>query len=279
MTIRILQGDCRAKLAELPAESVQCCVTSPPYFGLRNYGVEGQIGVEATPGDYADVLVDVFAGVRRVLKKNGVLWLNLGDSYHNLRTHMGGGAPTNTVHRGGARDGTECFPRANRGKKLPGLKDKDLIGIPWRVAFALQADGWWLRSATVWHKPNPMPEKKTLDRPLSSYEMLFLFARDDQYFYNRDIPMPNVWTIQTQANGGGVHFATMPFELADRCIRVATAPGDTVLDPFGGAGTTGIVADRLGRSAVLIELNPEYADLAQRRAVNDAPLFAEVSAT
>lgn len=190
---------------------------------------------------------------------------------------MGGGTVTNTVHRGGARDGTECFPRANRGKKLPGLKDKDLIGIPWRAAFALQADGWWLRSATVWHKPNPMPEKKTLDRPLSAYGMLFLFTKDDQYFYNRDDPMPNVWTIPTQAGGAGVHFATMPPELAGRCIKAGSRVGDTILDPFGGVGTTGLVADRLSRDAVLIELNPTYADLARNRLYNDAPLFAEVS--
>lgn len=276
MSIRIMPGDCRRELAKLPDESVQMVCTSPPYFGLRNYGIDGQIGAEDTPEAYTAALVDVFRAVRRVLRKDGVLWLNLGDSYHNVRTHMNGGAPTNTVHRGGARDGTECFARANRNKKLPGLKDKDLIGIPWRVAFALQADGWWLRSATVWQKVNPMPEKKSLDRPLRTYEMMFLFTRNGQYFYDRDNALPDVWTIPTQAGGAGVHFATMPQELAERCIKAGSRPGDTVLDPFGGAGTTALVADRMSRHAVLIELNPRYVELAHSRVANDAPLFADV---
>jgi DNA modification methylase len=278
MTIQVITGDCRQELAKLPDESAQCCVTSPPYFGLRNYGITGQIGAEETPEDYTAALVDVFRAVRRVLRKDGVLWLNLGDSYHNVRSHMNGGAPTNTVHRGGARDGTECFARANRNKKLPGLKDKDLIGIPWRVAFALQADGWWLRSATVWQKVNPMPEKKSLDRPLRTYEMMFLFTRNGQYFYDRENALPDVWTIQTQAGGAGVHFATMPAELAERCIKAGSRPGDTVLDPFGGAGTTALVADRMGRHAVLIELNPKYVQLARGRVQDDAPLLVQISA-
>jgi DNA modification methylase len=278
MSIRIMPGDCRQELAKLPDESVQMVCTSPPYFGLRNYGMDGQIGAEDTPEAYTAALVEVFQSVRRVLRKDGVLWLNLGDSFHNVRTHMNGGAPTNTVHRGGARDGTECFARANRNKKLPGLKDKDLIGVPWRVAFALQADGWWLRSATVWHKPNPMPEKKSLDRPLRAYEMMFLFTRNGQYFYDRENALPDVWTIPTQAGGAGVHFATMPPELAERCIRASSRPGDTVLDPFGGAGTTALVADRMNRHAVLIELNPRYVELTHNRVQNDAPFFVEILA-
>ena len=260
----------------MPEASVQMCLTSPPYFGLRDYGIPGQIGGEETPSDYVVSLVESFRAVRRVLKDDGTLWVNLGDSYHNLRTHMNGGAPTNTVHRGGERDGTECFARANRNKKLPGLKDKDLIGIPWLVAFALQADGWWLRSAIVWHKPNPMPEKKSLDRPLSSYEMLFLLTKSASYAYNREMPVPNVWTITTKASGLG-HFATMPVELAERCIAAGSAHGHTVLDPFAGVGTTGLAADRMKRSAVLIELNPSYCDTARRRILDDAGLFAEVS--
>lgn len=263
-------------LGDLAEGSAQSCITSPPYFGLRDYGVAGQIGAEGTPDEYVASLVDAFRAVRRVLRDDGTLWLNIGDSYHNLRTHMNGGAPTNTVHRGGARDGTECFARANRNKKLPGLKDKDLIGIPWRVAFALQADGWWLRSAIVWHKPNPMPEKKSLDRPLSSYEMLFLFTQDDRYFYNRDTPQPNVWSIATQS-AGVKHFATMPPELVERCLMAGSREGDMILDPFGGAGTTGLVADRLRRNATLVEISPIYADMSRCRIENDAPLFVEFS--
>lgn len=274
--IKVIQGDCRVALGDVAKWSAQSCITSPPYFGLRDYGVAGQIGAEETPDEYVTSLVDAFRAVRRVLRRDGTLWLNIGDSYHNLRTHMNGGAPTNTVHRGGARDGTECFARANRNKKLPGLKDKDLIGIPWRVAFALQADGWWLRSAIVWHKPNPMPEKKSLDRPLSSYEMLFLFTQDDRYFYNRDTPQPNVWSIATQS-AGVKHFATMPPELVERCLMAGSREGDTILDPFGGAGTTGLVADRLRRNATLIEISPTYADMSRRRIANDAPLFVEVA--
>lgn len=274
--INVIQGDCRVMLGDLAEKSVQSCITSPPYFGLRDYGVAGQIGAEETPDEYVTSLVAAFGAVRRVLRKDGTLWLNIGDSYHNLRTHMNCGAPTNTVHRGGARDGTECFARANRNKKLPGLKDKDLIGIPWRVAFALQADGWWLRSAIVWHKPNPMPEKKSLDRPLSSYEMLFLFTQDDRYFYNRDVPQPNVWSIATQS-AGVKHFATMPPELVERCLMAGSREGDWILDPFGGAGTTGLVADRLRRNATLVEISPTYADMSRRRIANDAPLFVEVA--
>lgn len=275
MAITILEGDCRNVLLGIEARSAQCCVTSPPYFGLRNYGVAGQIGAEETPDEYVASLIAAFRVVRHVLRSDGTLWLNLGDSYHNLRTHMNGGTVTNTVHRGGARDGTEGFARSNRNKRLPGLKDKDLIGIPWRVALAMQADGWWLRSAIVWHKPNPMPEKKSLDRPLSAYEMLFLFTQDDSYFYNRDIPQANVWTIATASYAG--HLATFPPELAERCIRAGSKEGDTILDPFAGAFTAPLVADRLRRHAVGIELNPSYCDIARRRIEADAGMFAEVN--
>lgn len=312
--VRILQGDCLATLRTLPEGSAQTCVTSPPYYGLRDYGVDGQIGLEDTPDAYCARMVEVFREVRRVLRNDGTLWLNLGDSYHNLRTHMNGGVPTNTVHVGGSRDGTEGFGRANRNKRLPGVKDKDLLGVPWMVAFALRADGWFLRSAIVWHKPNPMPES-VRDRPTSTYEMVFLLAKSGRYFYDAeaiaeqgtgiaetqhygagnggngglskiaarykagDAPTTrnarNVWTIATQPYSGA-HFATMPPELAERCIKAGSKTGDTVLDPFGGAGTTGLVANRLGRSAVLCELNPEYVRLASERITADAPLLNTV---
>ena len=320
MSVNIMVGDCVDNLRAMPEGSAQTCVTSPPYYGLRDYGVAGQIGLEETPDAYVERLVEVFCEVRRVLRDDGTLWLNLGDSYHNLRTHLSGGVPTNTVHRGGSREGTETFGRANRNKRIAGVKDKDLLGIPWMVAFALRADGWYLRSAIVWHKPNPMPES-VRDRPTSSYEMVFLMSKNGSYFYdaeaiaeeakdwstggpgtgiqethhygaknggngglsglaqkykNGDAPTTrnarNVWTITTRPYKGA-HFATMPPELAERCIKAGSKEGDVVLDPFGGAGTTGLVASRLNRSAVLCELNPEYAHLARQRIDGDAPLL------
>ena len=323
MTVTILRGDCRDVLKTLPERSVQACVTSPPYYGLRSYLPEGhadkhrEIGLEPTPGAYVAEMVAVFREVRRVLRDDGVLFLNIGDSYHNLRTHMGRGAPTNTVHRGTARDGTEGFGRTNRSHRLPGIKDKDLIGVPWMLAFALRADGWFLRSDIIWHKPNPMPES-VRDRPTSAHEHVFLLSKRGAYFYDAgaiaetatyadcgaaSVPQGgfngsrpekvggvqasfraitetrnarNVWTIATQPYSGA-HFATMPPELAEQCIKAGSKPGDMVLDPFGGAGTTGLVADRLGRNATLIELNPAYRTLAADRITADAPLFAGVA--
>lgn len=269
-------GDSLTVLQTLPAASVQCCVTSPPYWGLRDYGHDGQIGLEETPEQYVARLVAVFAEVRRVLADDGVLWLNLGDSY-------GSG--------------------------------KQLVGIPWRVAFALQADGWYLRSDTIWHKPNPMPES-VRDRPTKAHEYVFLMSKSARYFYDQDAtrephkpntaPRPtgersqpwamsaigqpqrdskggvgahplgrnarSVWTIPTQPYSGA-HFAVMPPALADRCIKSGSRVGDTVLDPFSGAGTTGMVARRLRRQYVGIELNPEFADMARQRIDSDAPLL------
>ena len=315
MSVSILTGDCLETLRTMPTASVQCCVTSPPYYGLRDYKMAGQIGLEENPDAYIARLVEVFREVRRVLRDDGTLWLNLGDSYHNLRTHMNGGAPTNTVHVGGARDGTECFGRANRNRRIAGVKDKDLLMIPAQVALALRADGWWLRSDIIWHKPNPMPESVT-DRPTSAHEHMFLLTKSARYFYNADaVREPteqpdrqradrvggtahaerqqhsegglftgaqtrsarNVWTIPSSPFSGA-HFATMPPELAERCIKAGTKPGDTVLDPFGGAGTTALVADRLWRDAILCELNPEYATLARSRIHGDCPMFSGLDA-
>ena len=324
MSVTILTGDCRDLLRTLPERSVQCCVTSPPYFGLRDYGHDGQIGLEATPTEFVDAMVAVFREVRRVLRDDGTLWLNLGDSYAAQR---GGTAmPAETIAGGVGGKGDENAHRghgavhAHRNAGAIGLKHKDLIGIPWRVAFALQTDGWWLRSAIVWHKPNPMPESVT-DRPTSAYEMIFLLAKSERYFYDHEaVKEPaswlrennpdwqtqraetnakkgagnrnaadggftkwspdhgrnrrNVWTVPTKPFSGA-HFATFPPALIEPCIKAGSRPGDTVLDPFGGAGTTGLVADRLGRNATLIELNPAYAAMARERITGDAPLFAE----
>jgi len=306
VTIRILVGDVRERLKELPDESVHCCVTSPPYFGLRDYGVAGQIGLETTPDAYIAELVAVFAEVRRVLRKDGTLWLNLGDSYAANRGYQ----VSQSKHQ--AHD----YGTSNASKVPDGFKQKDLLMVPARVALALQADGWWLRSDIIWHKPNPMPESVT-DRPTSAHEHIFLLAKSQTYYFDADaVKEPdvaghksgngyarvdtknvgvrlsyggrgqeeqwepgggrnirNVWTIATQPYSGA-HFATFPPALIEPCIKAGCPIGGTVLDPFGGAGTTGLVADRLGRDAILIELNPDYAEIARKRISGDAPLFA-----
>lgn len=332
MTVRVIQGDCREVLATLPAGSVQCCVTSPPYYGLRDYRVAGQIGLEASPDVYVGELVAVFREVRRVLADDGTVWLNLGDSYAGSWGAQGrGGAPSASStleghgHRGGGPKlrGLSAVQIAAAPKRertgsvahLGGVKEKDLLGITWMVAFALRADGWFLRRDIIWHKPNPMPES-VRDRPTSAHEYVFLLSKSAQYFYDAaaiaepaEFPVGtredrrrgefggkgaagpvgrepfrairetrnarSVWTIPTQPYAGA-HFATMPRDLAERCIKAGSRGGDTVLDPFGGAGTTGLVADRLGRNAVLIELNGDYARQAEQRMRADAPLLVEV---
>lgn len=310
MSIDIRIGDCRDILKTMPDASVHCVVTSPPYFGLRDYGVDGQIGLEASPDAFVAEMVAVFREVRRVLRDDGTLWLNLGDSYANDGKWGGssGGKHVPALHGNSG---------IGRGKVTTGLKPKDLVGIPWRVAFALQADGWYLRQDIIWHKPNPMPESVT-DRCTKAHEYVFLMSKSARYFYDAaaiaeegvipagtkaakgsaerfNTPGVNsrppeykiydgmrnarsVWTIATQPFKGA-HFATFPPELAERCIKAGCPSGGTVLDPFGGAGTTGLVADRLGRNAILIELNPEYAALAERRIVGDLPMFADVEVT
>ena len=357
-------GDCRDVLATLPAGSVQCCVTSPPYFGLRDYGHPGQIGLEETPDEFVAGLISAFDAVRRVLADDGVLWLNLGDSYANDGKWGGstGGKHVSSLHGDSG---------IGRQKRMTGLKPKDLIGIPWRVAFALQADGWYLRQDIIWAKPNPMPES-VRDRCTKAHEYVFLLSKGPRYYFDANaiaeglapasvarlaqdveaqarsqrvpgktngamkavggkgnrktfrgggaytqgqsfdnsakvsadrkalrsdiesrhrssIPggqsmqaEPNgtrnkrsVWTVATQPFKEA-HFATYPPELIEPCILAGCPKGGTVLDPFGGAGTTGLVADRLGRDAVLIELNPEYAEIARRRLAGDAGMFADV---
>jgi DNA modification methylase len=396
VTVQILKGDCRDVLRTLPDESVHCVVTSPPYFGLRDYGtatweggdpdcdhlrpaahgynpfetstlgpkadgisannsahadavkrqqykgacakcgahrVDCQIGLEESPDAFVSEMVAVFREVRRVLRDDGTLWLNLGDTYASAWPC----SRRNVI-------GTGSLANGKREARLPrmggDLKEKDLIGIPWMVAFALRADGWYLRQDIVWQKPNPMPESVT-DRCTKAHEYLFLMTKSYRYYYDAesikeesvtDDPrrpygsqgawdmdgrppdqrhggkkrapanvkrggfngktneMPgreafraftetrnkrSVWTVAT-APYADAHFATFPPALIEPCILAGCPKGGTVLDPFGGAGTTGLVSDRLGRSAILMELNPDYADMAERRISGDGGMFSSV---
>lgn len=309
MSVRILEGDCRDVLKALPDQSVNCIVTSPPYFGLRDYGHEGQLGLEPTPDDFVAALVAVFAEARRVLRDDGTVWLNLGDSY---------GGPKGDSH-GSKRTKGHDFGNENVASRNNGTVAKQLIGIPWRVAFALQSDGWYLRQDIIWHKMNPMPES-VKDRCTKAHEYIFLLSKEPRYYYNAEaieergsaIPCGNlmptkggraaaagdekhrtsanlhligaaetrnrrsVWTVASQPYSGA-HFATFPPDLIKPCIKAGCPVGGTVLDPFGGAGTTGLVADRLQRNAILIELNPSYATLARERIAADAGLFMEAA--
>lgn len=325
----IYHGDARNVLPTLDAESVQCVVTSPPYWGLRDYGIDNQIGLETTPDDYVQTMVEVFREVKRVLRDDGTLWLNLGDSYAGSgKGQMGDGTSANINNK----------QSTNKGSSTGGLptdyghmKPKDLVGIPWRVAFALQADGWYLRSDIVWAKGvsfcpdysgSVMPESVT-DRPTKSHEYLFLLTKSARYYYDVDavresmsstphapgnkqrsgITMQDrhkqglstdpsadprrtwatngtrnlrtVWTINPQPYSEA-HFATFPEKLVEPCVKAGSQKGNTVLDPFAGSGTTGLVAGKLGREFVGIELNPEYIRLANDRI--EGPLFAGADA-
>lgn len=324
----VLYCDKAERVADiLPPESVQCVVTSPPYFGLRDYGVEGQIGVEETPEEYVAKLVEVFRGIREVLRPDGTVFLNLGDSYWNSNGYARASAEWQRKGRNDAPANDRRLPKHDI------LKVKDLIGIPWRVAFALQADGWYLRSDIIWHKPNPMPES-VADRPTRAHEYIFLLSKSPRYYYDADaIREPvtrraiasgkrgavgvskrndapdvavatrnkrSVWTIATQPFPEG-HFATFPEKLVEPCILAGTSPQACpvcrapwkraaeselgwqptctcenndgsgkciILDPFAGSGTTLLVAERLGREGVGIEINPEYVEMAKRRLSN-----------
>jgi DNA modification methylase len=298
----IYQGDCLDILPTLEPKSIQCCVTSPPYYGLRDYGCEGQIGLESTPESYVEKLVAVFREVRRVLADDGTLWLNLGDSYN------GSGGAGWDYNDGGLKEGQPKYP----GRNIHALKPKDLIGIPWRVAFALQDDGWYLRQDIIWAKPNPMPESVT-DRCTKSHEYIFLLTKSARYYYDneavkeetltfdlsnrdRDLTRLNntpgrtrmaglktnqyemrnrrsVWSVTTQPYKEA-HFATFPEEIPRTCILAGSKKGDTILDPFSGAGTTGVVAEKLNRKYIGIELNPQYTKMAEDRIYNVQPLFA-----
>lgn len=264
--LQILNGDSLQVLPTLAAQSVQSCVTSPPYWGLRDYDHPAQIGAELSPEIYVENLVKIFREVRRVLRKDGTVWLNVGDGYAR-NGGVGKCGPNATV-------GNTKKLIQKRNCKVPdvwGLKDRDLFGMPWRVAFALQKDGWILRSKITWVKKNPMPES-VKNRPTSATEEIFLFSKSPKYFYDSDgvreesgANLRNYWILGPDSNRNG-HPATFPRELARRCILLSSREGDLILDPFGGSGTTGIVANELHRKAVLIELNPKYVQMGKKSA-------------
>ncbi len=257
--LQVLTGDSLLVLPTLPAESIQCCVTSPPYWGLRDYDHPAQIGAEPSPELYVANLVLMFREVRRVLRNDGTVWLNVGDGY--ARNGGTGNCGPNAIV-GNTRKLIQ-----KRNCKVPavwGLKDRDLLGLPWRVAFAMQADGWILRSRITCIKKTAMPES-VKNRPKSATEEIFLFAKSPTYFYDPQgvreasgANLRNYWILGPDPNKQG-HPAAFPRELARRCILLGSRAGDSILDPFGGSGTTGIVANELQRNAVLIELNPAYS--------------------
>ena len=310
--VTIYNGDCLDVLRTLSAQCVQCCVTSPPYWGLRDYGHEGQIGLEATPEAYVARMVGVFREVRRVLRDDGTLWLNLGDSY---AANRGGTAMPAETLAGGisgrgdivAKRGRESGHTPHRDPASHGLKHKDLVGIPWRVAFALQADGWYLRQDIIWHKPNPMPESVT-DRCTKAHEYVFLLAKSERYYYDADAiaepslefeRTPNRQRCDPKNRKGisnvlvdgvsqcgvtetrnrrsvwtistkpysGAHFAVFPPDLIKPCILAGCPEGGLVYDPFMGSGTTAAVAQDAGRRAMGSELNPDYCKLIADRFV------------
>jgi DNA modification methylase len=257
----IIIGDSKKVLARMPEGAFQTCVTSPPYWSLRDYGIEGQIGLGDTLGEYITSLVDVFEEVRRVIRDDGTMWLNIGDAYTSGGRTWRAPDKKNPVRAMDVRPPTP-----------DGLKPKDLIGVPWRLALALQEAGWYLRADIVWHKPNVQPES-VKDRPTRAHEYLFLFSKSERYRYdNQAVRGPNgrnlrtVWDVNTQsypeAKG---HFATFPPAIVKPCLLLASRHGDLVLDPFLGSGTTGLVALGLDRRFVGVELNPEYAEIAERR--------------
>jgi len=255
----LIVGDSKKVLAELPDQVFQTCVTSPPYWSLRNYNIPGQIGLEFALEDYVTSLLEVLEQVRRVLKDNGTLWLNIGDSYTS------GGRTWRAPDKKNPVRAMDIRPPTPKG-----LKPKDLIGVPWRLAFALQSAGWFLRADLIWNKPNCQPES-VKDRPTRSHEYVFLFSKSERYLYDGGaVRGPNnrnlrtVWNIHTRAYRHA-HFATFPTGLVEPCLAVGSRSGDLVLDPFVGSGTTGLVALRMGRRFVGIELNPDYVDIAERR--------------
>jgi len=309
MNINILQGNCIETLQKLDDKSINTCITSPPYWGLRNYNnEEKQLGMEDTPEEFVDNLVKVFREVKRVLRDDGTVWLNLGDSYSS-----GGRTTTTNQSLRGDKDYGVTRPKPSKG-----IKPKDLIGIPWRVALALQKDGWYLRQDIIWHKPNPMPES-VKDRCTKAHEYIFLLSKNVKYYCDMELirePIKesnkgfimarartaqgalggknkhnmerrnykeikgankrSVWTVTTKPFKGA-HFATFPMDLIEPCVLAGCPEGGTVLDPFGGSGTTGIVAVNHNRHAVLCELNQEYIDLAKKRIGEQAGFLATIN--
>jgi DNA modification methylase len=309
ITQQVLQGDCRQILKTLADNSVHCIVTSPPYWNQRDYGVVGQIGLEATPAEYVQVMVEVFREVRRVLRPDGTLWLNLGDTYCNDLKWGGSSGGKNLLKKAEGKHnyavGTPGGFPATRQRKVVGLPSKSLIGIPWRVAFALQEDGWILRQDIIWHKRNPMPESVT-DRPTKAHEYIFLFSKSGKYYYDAEaIKEPVTGNAHSRGKGKNpkrmaadryvrsnatfdttimyetrnkrsvwtvatqayseAHYATFPEKLIEPCILAGCPEGGTVLDPFGGSGTVGQVATRFNRNSILVELNPEYIGQIEKR--------------
>ena len=296
-------GDCRTTMRKWAAAGIkaQTCVTSPPYYGLRDYGHEGQIGLEVTPEEYIKAMVEVFRCVWDVLEDDGTLWLNIGDSYYNYRPGTGQRQGKQSI-AGQKFSEVENCPK--RGLKLDGLKEKDLIGIPWMLAFALRADGWYLRQDIIWHKPNPMPES-VQDRCTKAHEYIFLMSKSQKYYYDTEAIQEqaerpegpgnlthrhsqegiyvsgsqknlanigaretrnkrSVWSVNVKPYTGA-HFATFPTDLIEPCILAGAAPGQVVLDPFMGSGTTAQVAQSLGRQYLGCELNPDYEALQTSR--------------
>jgi len=301
-------GDCRTTMRRWKEQGIkaQTCVTSPPYYGLRDYGHEGQIGLEETPEDYIKAMVEVFRCVWEVLEDDGTLWLNIGDSYYNYRPGKGQALVQQSVANSNQDLPQTC---ARRGNKLDGIKEKDLIGIPWMMAFALRADGWYLRQDIIWHKPNPMPES-VQDRCTKAHEYIFLMSKSQKYYYDADAIKEesintaeeqeakrnkiehkgqrdngdmrhttsgftktgiyekrnkrSVWTVTTKPYAGA-HFAVFPSDLIEPCILAGAPVGGVVLDPFMGSGTTGQVAQNLGRQYMGCELNIDYKPLQNKR--------------
>ena len=294
---QLICGGALETLRTLPDQSIQCCVTSPPYWGLRDYGVEGQLGLEKTPEEYTERLTELFREVRRVLRDDGTLWLNLGDTYNSSPSNQNGRGGTAVDRPKYKTNGMAGMGR--QARKVPGLKPKDLVGIPWRAAFALQADGWYLRSDIIWSKTCCMPESVT-DRPTKSHEHIFLMSKSKNYYYDSEAIKEklqettqnhlskyigsdksqestgrnkrDVWSVATQPYPEA-HFATFPEELIIPCIKAGCPEGGIVLDPFMGSGTTALVALKLGRKYLGIELNPEYIKLAEKRLKDKMGLF------
>jgi DNA modification methylase len=312
MEAKILIGDVRTRMSQIPNGSVQCVVTSPPYWGLRDYGCDGQIGLEQTPQEYVAEMVSVFREVWRVLADDGVLWLNIGDSYASFRD---GKATPDTAR--GENKGT-LVPKGSVANRMSGsfsttnIKHKDLVGIPWRLAFALQDDGWYLRQDIIWAKPNPMPES-VRDRCTKSHEYIFMLTKNAKYYFdNVSIKEPAIWAQDKRKGKGrftydgkrqgeagqgqeafvsikdtrnkrdvwfiptkpfkGAHFAVMPEAIVEPCVLASSRPGDTVFDPFTGSGTVGVVALRHKRNFLGTELNPEYGEIARTRIETLSPL-------
>jgi DNA modification methylase len=277
---KIYYGDCRQSLKGLLSSSVQTVVTSPPYFGLRDYGNDEQIGLEDTVNDYIDNLAHVFHLVKDVLNDDGTLWLNIADSYASFKD---GKAVPDSHRRGNGTAVSKGLAKNRMAKTFTGtdIKNKDLIGIPWMLALRLRADGWYLRQSIIWEKPNPRPESVT-DRCTNSHEYIFLFSKSERYKFNHDdikeftvdgLSRRNrrsVWTVPTKPYSGA-HFATFPEELITPCVLAGSDVGDIVLDPFLGSGTTAATALKLGRKYIGMELNSDYEPLIQQR-LNEAAM-------